>query len=484
MKCFENSGKLRELRNIAKNAEKRQKLLKKTNSRGHKIKRAITIGMLLAMLATPTVARANAPVEFENERLLDYDIEEVLKVANNGDIEVTPEDWNLNISTSCYVVDGVSQPPFRIDITNGTAGEFPIKLLSPEGQQALLDRIDAIPTLEEIYVTVDLPNDMIKKIEDSGEYKVFIEGNEDLAISHISDYIEKNDAIVIYDLSACTREGEWSNYKKASVKDFTFESSIKDLKKDELALLNLDSFHACEENDSLNIQGEVCIQIPNVVELSTEEAIRIKDKVDYIQIVSGDSYSNYEAKEVYTIDEYIEVSKGIDAIVEKVDPNASDFEKAFTIYCEIGKSTTYNNEEAEKNGRRRKEVGNLYGVFVEGSSVCAGIAESYKAVCQRVGLDAEYISGQNDGAFVGHAWNQVKINGKWVDIDLTGDLKYIQTGEQPIFFGSQYIDFDNMSENHHSNPEERAVIKQEFITKALELRNKNMKKDTDYEYDH
>ena len=78
----------------------------------------------------------------------------------------------------------------------------------------------------------------------------------------------------------------------------------------------------------------------------------------------------------------------------------------------------------------------------------------------------------------------MKINGKWVDIDLTGDLKYIQTGEQPIFFGSQYIDFDNMSENHHSNPEERAVIKQEFITKALELRNKNMKKDTDYEYDH
>lgn len=488
MNCYENSGKLRELRNIAKNAEKRQKLLEQNDSKGHKIRRAITIGAFIAMLANPSIARANAPIEFENERLPDYDIEEVLEIANGVDIEVTPEDWNLNLSFSSYVVNGVRQPPFRIDITNGTAGKFPIKLLSPEGQQALLDKIDSIPTLEEIYITVDLPDDMIEKIENSGEHKVFINGQEALAISHINDYVEKGDAVVIYDLEACKRDGEWPDYKSASAKSFSFEKDITALKDDELAFLSLDTFHMCEENNALNTQGEVCIQIPSVAKLSTEEAMRIKDDVEYVQIKSADIYSGSEAQEVYTIDEYIEVSKGIDAIVEKIDPNSSDFEIAFAIYYEIGNNTTYASEEAEKSYGRRKEIGNLYGVFVENSSVCAGLAEGYKAVCQRMGKEAEYISGRNNGAFVGHAWNQVKINGKWVDIDLTGDLKYIQAGEQPIFFGSQYIDFDNMSENHHS--EDREIINQKYIGQALEIvknkeqqRNQETKHAKTEEYD-
>lgn len=482
MNFFEKSEKLKRLRKIANDVKARSRLLEKIKEKSHIIKKVIAISALIAILMNPTVGRANAPIEFGDERLSNYNLQEIMEIIDSQRINVAPDDWANNIAECYYIVDGIRQPVYRIDIHNYMEAIFPIKLLSQDGQEALIDKIKDIPSLEEIHITVDLPEEMIEKIKNSGDYKIYFSELKDIGLSNANDYVEKNGAIVIYDLTSQTREGEWANYKTTSVNRFYFDKSIEDLNENELAFLSLDTLHMCEENGKMNNQGEVCVQIPSAVELSTEEAIRLKEYIDYIQIKSKDIYAEYEAVEVYTIDEYIEVSEAIDKVVEKINPKSSEFEKAVAIYYEIGKNCLYNRAEAAKGFSRRKEVGNLYGVFVEKSSVCAGISEGYKAICSRMGLESEYISGHNNGARVGHAWNQVKINGKWIDIDLTGDLKYIQAGEVPMFFGNKYIDFDNMSVNHHSSSEERAIIKQEIVENIFKSTyEKDTNKEIEYE---
>lgn len=52
-----------------------------------------------------------------------------------------------------------------------------------------------------------------------------------------------------------------------------------------------------------------------------------------------------------------------------------------------------------------------------GSSVCSGYAKLYKFLCNKVGLRCQIITGYGNN--ISHAWNRVKINGKWRYVDTT-----------------------------------------------------------------
>jgi transglutaminase/protease-like cytokinesis protein 3 len=68
-------------------------------------------------------------------------------------------------------------------------------------------------------------------------------------------------------------------------------------------------------------------------------------------------------------------------------------------------------------------------VISKGRAVCSGYAELFKALCDKAGLETKVISGwtKNSPARIGkefsketdHAWNVVRINGKWYHCDVT-----------------------------------------------------------------
>lgn len=62
---------------------------------------------------------------------------------------------------------------------------------------------------------------------------------------------------------------------------------------------------------------------------------------------------------------------------------------------------------------------NAYGAIVEGEAVCEGYAEAYQYLLQLAGLQALVVTGQS--ASVGHAWNIVRVDGKYYHVDLTWD---------------------------------------------------------------
>jgi len=77
----------------------------------------------------------------------------------------------------------------------------------------------------------------------------------------------------------------------------------------------------------------------------------------------------------------------------------------------------------EINSIRKKPAG-LYGGLIEGKAICAGYALILHEALKYVGIKSQFVRGQD--AKKGHAWNQVKIDGKWYNADPTWDSEEYQ----------------------------------------------------------
>lgn len=58
-------------------------------------------------------------------------------------------------------------------------------------------------------------------------------------------------------------------------------------------------------------------------------------------------------------------------------------------------------------------------VLFQGRGVCDGYAQAFKILTNAAGLECVVVYGEAEG--VGHAWNQVKIDGSWYNVDVTWD---------------------------------------------------------------
>ena len=84
----------------------------------------------------------------------------------------------------------------------------------------------------------------------------------------------------------------------------------------------------------------------------------------------------------------------------------------------------------------------MYGALVNHSSVCQGYAESMFYLLKKAGLSCAIASSQN----INHAWNIVKVNGKWYHVDATWDDP---VWDMPGRSNHDYflVSFDTMNKN-------------------------------------
>lgn len=89
-----------------------------------------------------------------------------------------------------------------------------------------------------------------------------------------------------------------------------------------------------------------------------------------------------------------------------------------------------------------------YDALIEGFAVCEGYAMAAYRMFTEAGLEARIISGV--GNDVPHAWNIVKVDGKWYNIDLTWDDPVTNTGESMLtydYFLKSTKDFSDHKRN-------------------------------------
>lgn len=103
----------------------------------------------------------------------------------------------------------------------------------------------------------------------------------------------------------------------------------------------------------------------------------------------------------------------LDAVDEALE-YSSDYEKALAIHDYLLKNCSYLREDDDGYSST------VYGCLVEGEANCEGYAKAFDLIAGDVGLPCVVIVGETDDG-ENHAWNQVKIEGDWYNVDVTWD---------------------------------------------------------------
>ncbi len=106
-------------------------------------------------------------------------------------------------------------------------------------------------------------------------------------------------------------------------------------------------------------------------------------------------------------------------------PYENDLDKVRSIFTWITKNIKYDYA-AYKNGNLRLNKSNE-DVLKRQKAVCYGYSTLFKALCNQANIEAEVVSGYSkktldavsDLGEADHAWNSVKIDGKWYLLDAT-----------------------------------------------------------------
>lgn len=119
-----------------------------------------------------------------------------------------------------------------------------------------------------------------------------------------------------------------------------------------------------------------------------------------------------DSKTKQTYDEAVRV------VGEIMKPEMDDMEKELAIHDYIVLHTAYDYDHFQNNTIPGDSY-NAYGVLLKGTAVCQGYAEAAQLMLTLAGIDSQIVTGYAGGG--GHAWNKVKIDGEYYNLDTTWD---------------------------------------------------------------
>ncbi len=137
---------------------------------------------------------------------------------------------------------------------------------------------------------------------------------------------------------------------------------------------------------------------------------------------STESYTVLKPKYFYTAEEsqtmQTEITQAAEKWLADLDADADDYHKILYVYEKIVDEVDYD-ESAPDNQ-------NIYSVFVNRKSVCAGYSKATQYLLEKLGVFCTYVTGKTtEGG--SHAWNLVKCNGDYYYVDTTwGDPVFQQ----------------------------------------------------------
>lgn len=207
------------------------------------------------------------------------------------------------------------------------------------------------------------------------------------------------------------------------------------------------------------VSDKIKLKILSPLVISDEFARKYENGFPGELYVDGEHYC-------YTTPELYAVRKRMEEILAGVPKDASEFEKVCCIYRAIGESCFYDDsgciDDKEYIKGREKITRSLKGGLLEGKLVCRGYAVVVKKLLDELGVESKMTGGQaldSKGEECGaHAWNQVRIDGKWYNLDLTWDARAIRAGKELQFL---LMDDKSFNESHRAYDTDRDI--REFL---------------------
>ena len=112
--------------------------------------------------------------------------------------------------------------------------------------------------------------------------------------------------------------------------------------------------------------------------------------------------------------------------------NMSDVEIALTVNDYLTANVTYSYQSDGVTPSDDVWAHNLVGWATKGEGVCETYAESYAYLCDLFGLECWTVTGNDLQSGVGHAWNILKLDGEWYNVDVTWNDEFENSTPQVL----------------------------------------------------
>lgn len=187
-------------------------------------------------------------------------------------------------------------------------------------------------------------------------------------------------------------------------------------------------------NDDINnIMKEACKNNGNPREGDhlAMNAIWVDGEYTVVKQKDGTNNLNIKLKMSYetTKEQEKELEAKVNDILNGLDlDGATEYEKVKAIYNYICSNVVYDQEHLDDDNYRLKHT--AYAAALNGTAVCSGVADLFYCLATSAGLEARITV--NDV----HAWNIVKVDGKYYYLDPTWDLGLDESEYQYFLRGS------------------------------------------------
>lgn len=131
-------------------------------------------------------------------------------------------------------------------------------------------------------------------------------------------------------------------------------------------------------------------------------------------ILYSKNQNNYIIDDKYAVDSNV-VNK---IISENINNSMSEYEKVKSIHDYIVNTTEYDHYNLEHDSIPDIDY-TAKGVLEKHTGVCRGYAEAFKLLMDELNIECDILTGEADN--ISHAWNVVKIDNEWYQIDCTFD---------------------------------------------------------------
>ena len=116
-------------------------------------------------------------------------------------------------------------------------------------------------------------------------------------------------------------------------------------------------------------------------------------------------------------------AKGDMIVSSIITANMNAYDRVMAIHDYLVKNVDYDYNGLE-TGNLQPSVYTAEGALCNGLAVCQGYAEAFELLCAKAGVKAQMVygdAGNSTDGWQSHAWNVVRIDGEWYQIDCTWD---------------------------------------------------------------
>lgn len=153
----------------------------------------------------------------------------------------------------------------------------------------------------------------------------------------------------------------------------------------------------------------LCVQMDHPEYFWCEGSYSYRNNTDYIELIFNYNCTGSDREQRRAV-----VEKQTDEILAAM-PKGDDYEKIKYVFETLIDRTDYDLAAPDNQ--------NIYSVFGNWTSVCAGYAKSTKYLLDQAGIECIYVTGTANGE--SHAWNIVNCGGSYYNVDTTwGDPVY------------------------------------------------------------